>query len=226
MKFTYYGHSCFSIEVAGKTLLFDPFISPNPLASHIDMAAIKADYILISHAHMDHVADAVALAKQTGATCVSNYEIYIWLQAQGIENVHPLNHGGQWKFDFGAVKFVNAIHSSSFADGSYGGQPGGFILDTVEGTFYYSGDTALTSDMKIWGKQYDIDLAILPIGDNFTMGYEDAAYASKLLKCKQVIGVHYDTFGYIKIDHAAAVEAFAQQGAKLHIFEIGQGGNF
>lgn len=226
MKFTFYGHACFSIEVAGKTLLFDPFISPNPKAAHIDMSAIKADYILISHAHGDHIADAVALAKQTGATCVSNYEIVTWLQAQGVEKAHPMNHGGQWKFDFGWVKYVNAIHSSSFPDGTYGGQPGGFIVDSVEGTFYYSGDTALTYDMKLWGKQHDIDIAILPVGDNFTMGFEDAALAAEMLKVEKVIGVHFDTFGYIEIDHDAAKAAFKKKDIKLKLLEIGDTMNF
>lgn len=226
MKFTFYGHACFSLEIAGKTLLFDPFISPNDKAAHIDTAAIKADYILISHAHGDHIADAVALAKQTGATCVSNYEIVTWLQAQGIEKAHPMNHGGQWKFDFGNVKYVNAIHSSSFPDGSYGGNPGGFIIESVQGTVYYSGDTALTNDMKLWGKQYEIDMAILPIGDNFTMGFEDAAQAAVMLKTKKVIGVHFDTFGFIEIDHEAAKAAFKAEGVKLHLLEIGDTINF
>ena len=226
MKFTFYGHACFSIEVAGKTLLFDPFISPNPKAAHIDMAAIKADYILISHAHGDHIADAVALAEQTGAKCVSNYEIVNWLQAKGIENAHPMNHGGQWKFDFGNLKYVNAVHSSSFPDGSYGGHPGGFIIESVQGTLYYSGDTALTYDMKLWGKQHDIDMAILPIGDNFTMGFEDAAEAAVMLNVKQAIGVHFDTFGFIEIDHDAAKAAFEAKDVQLHTLEIGDSMKF
>lgn len=221
MNFRYYGHSCFSIEVAGKTLLFDPFITGNSKASEIKLTEIKADFILLSHAHGDHVADAVALAKQTGAICISNYEIINWLQAQGIQNGHPMNHGGQWKFDFGTVKMTNAVHSSSFPDGKYGGNPAGFIVDTVEGTFYYAGDTALMADMKLFGKHHELDFAILPIGDNFTMGYEDAARAAKMLKVDKVVGVHFDTFPYIVIDHNLAREAFKHKGAKLILPTIG-----
>lgn len=221
MIFKYYGHSCFSIEVVGKTLLFDPFITGNRKAANVQLTSIKADYILISHAHGDHVADAVALARQTGATCISNFEIITWLQRQKIEKCHPMNHGGQWKFDFGTVKYVNAIHSSSFPDGSYGGNPGGFIVDTVEGTFYFAGDTALMPDMKLWGKQHEFDFVILPIGDNFTMGMDDGARAAKMLKCDKAIGVHFDTFPYIEIDHRQAMEAFAAKGCKLILPEIG-----
>lgn len=221
MNFRYYGHSCFSIEVAGKTLLFDPFITGNSKASEIKLTDIKADYILLSHAHGDHVADAVALAQQTGATCISIYEIITWLQGQGVNAVHPMNIGGQWRFDFGTVKMTNAVHSSSFPDGSYGGNPAGFIVDTVEGTFYYAGDTALFADMKLFGKHHELDFAILPIGDNFTMGYEDAARAAKLLKVDKVVGVHFDTFPYIEIDHALAREAFKHKGAKLILPTIG-----
>jgi L-ascorbate metabolism protein UlaG (beta-lactamase superfamily) len=221
MKFTYYGHSCFLIEINGKKLLFDPFITPNPAAAHIDTSTIKADYILISHAHQDHIADAVTLAKQTGATCIANYEIYLWLLAQGLEKVHPMNHGGQFKFGFGTVKMVNAVHSSSFPDGSYGGNPAGFIIKADGFNFYYAGDTALMSDMKYWGRIHDLDLAILPIGDNFTMGPGDAAIAGKRLKTDHVIGVHYDTFPPIVIDHETAKATFKSKDIKLHLLEIG-----
>ncbi len=221
MKFNYYGHACFSIEVSGKTLLFDPFITGNPLASKIQLADIKADYILISHAHGDHIGDAVALAQQTGATCISNYEIILWLQKQGVEKGHGMNHGGQWKFDFGVVKYVNAVHSSSFPDGTYGGNPGGFIVDTVEGTFYFAGDTALMSDMKLFGKHYEFEFVVLPIGDNYTMGIEDAVHAAKMLRCKEVIGVHFDTFPPIAIDHAEAKAAFHKKGHRLSLPTIG-----
>ncbi len=221
MKFKYYGHSCFAIEVSGKTLLFDPLITGNPLAANVKLADIKADYILISHAHGDHIGDAVALAQQTGATCISNHEIVVWLQKQGIENGHGMNHGGQWKFDFGVVKYVNAVHSSSFPDGTYGGNPGGFIVDTVEGTFYFAGDTALMSDMKLFGKHYEFDFVVLPLGDNYTMGVEDAVRATKMLRCTEVIGVHFDTFPAIAIDHAKAKELFKKKNAKLYLPKVG-----
>lgn len=222
MKFKYYGHSCFAVEVAGKTLLFDPFISGNPLAKDIALSSIKADYILISHAHGDHIADAVALANQTGATIVSNHEIVLWLQAKGAKKGHGMNHGGKWKFDFGEVKYVYAQHSSSFPDGSYGGNPGGFIVDSVEGTFYYAGDTALMNDMKLFGKHYELDFVVLPIGDNYTMGVEDAVHAAKMLRCTEVVGVHYNTFPPITIDVQAAVATFQKAGNHLYLPAIGE----
>ncbi|MEM6265593.1 MAG: metal-dependent hydrolase, partial [Bacteroidota bacterium] len=152
MKVTYYGHACFGIELAGKHLLFDPFITPNEKAAHIDINEIPADYILVSHGHEDHVADVAAIANRTGATIVSSYEVVSWFGKQGLEKVHPMNHGGAWQFDFGKVKYVNAIHSSTLPDGSPGGNPGGFVIESSDKNFYYSGDTALTYDMKLLGE--------------------------------------------------------------------------
>ncbi|HEY5705075.1 MAG TPA: MBL fold metallo-hydrolase [Terrimicrobiaceae bacterium] len=131
MKLSYYGHSCFSVEIGGKILLFDPFITPNSLASHIRLDQVQADYILISHGHFDHIADAVEIAKRTEATVVSNYEIVLWLGKQGIDKAHPLNHGGGWTFDFGRVKYVNAVHSSQLPDGAYGVIPEGSSSRTI-----------------------------------------------------------------------------------------------
>lgn len=223
MKFTYFGHSCFSIEVKGKHLLFDPFIADNELASEIDVDKIKADYIFLSHGHFDHVADAVSIAKRTGAVVVANFEIYTWLGKQGVKNAHPMNHGGSWKFDFGAVKMVNAVHSSELPDGTFGGNPAGFVFSTKDGNFYYAGDTALHMDMKLIPMtSKDLHFCILPIGDNFTMGVRDAIIASDFVKCDRVIGVHYDTFGFIKIDHKKAVKRFAKHAKELILIEIGQ----
>lgn len=223
MKITYYGHACFSVLTGGKSILFDPFITYNELAKGVDVGAIPADYILISHGHQDHVADAMAIAQRTGAKLVSNYEIVTWFEQKGIKNTHPLNHGGKWKFDFGTVKYVNAVHSSVLPDGTYGGNPGGFVVETPEGNFYYSGDTALTMDMQLIpltsGK---LNVTLLPIGNNFTMGIEDAVLAAEFVKCDKVIGLHYDTFGYIKIDHQAAKDAFAAKGKELILLNIGQ----
>ena len=221
MKFTSYGHSCFAVETAGKTLLFDPFITPNELARNISLDQVKADYILISHGHGDHIADAVTLAGKTGATVISNFEVVTWLGSQGVEKTHPMNHGGAWNFDFGRVKYVTAVHSSQLPDGSYGGNPGGFLVENAEGAFYFAGDTALTLDMKLIGEEFALRFAVLPIGDNFTMGAKDAARAAGFLNCKNVVGVHYDTFPWIKIDHALAEDTFARSGVKLHLPPIG-----
>lgn len=223
MKYTYYGHACFGIEVAGKHLLFDPFIRENELAKDIQIEDIQADYIFLSHGHFDHVADVVEIAKRTQATVVANFEIYTWLGKQGVDNAHPMNHGGSWGFDFGKVKMVNAVHSSELPDGSYGGNPAGFVFTTEEGNFYYAGDTALHMDMKLIPMTSgNLHFAILPIGDNFTMGIADAIIAADFVKCDRVIGVHYDTFGFIKIDQNKAKVLFAQHGKELILTDIGQ----
>ena len=222
MQFTYYGHSCFLVEVNGKKLLFDPFITPNELAKHIHINNIGADYILLSHGHSDHVTDAAAIARSTGATIIANFEVATWFSSRGIEKYQPMNTGGSWKFDFGTVKCVNAVHSSVMPDGSYGGNPMGFVIMSEEKNFYYSGDTALTLDMQLIPMFAKIDFSVLPIGDNFTMGAGDAAQAAKMVKCDRVIGVHYDTFGFIKIDHDAVKDIFKSNGIELLLPEIGE----
>lgn len=222
MKITFYGQNSLGIEVAGTHLLVDPFISGNPLSKDlIDIHSLKADFILLTHAHQDHVLDAEAIAKRTGATIVSNFEIATYYQNLGI-TVHPMNHGGSWSFPFGKVKYVNAIHTSSFADGTYGGQPGGFVIEGEHKNIYIAGDTALTMDMKLIPLQTKLDLAILPIGDNFTMGIEDAIIASDFVQCDKVLGVHYDTFGYIEIDHEAAKKQFYNAEKDLMLLDIGE----
>ncbi|MBN8702388.1 MAG: metal-dependent hydrolase [Bacteroidetes bacterium] len=222
MKITYFGHSCFTVEIDGSILLFDPFITHNELAKHVDVKSIKADYILISHGHEDHIADAVMLANQTGATVISNWEIIAWLNKKGVSKTHPMNTGGKWMFDFGKVKCVSAEHSSSLPDGSYGGNPMGFIIESKQGNFYYAGDTALSYDMKLIGEYRKLNFAFLPIGDNFTMGIDNAIIATEYINCNNVIGMHYDTFGYIKIDKAEAIAKFARSGKSLTLLDIGQ----
>jgi len=220
MKITFYGHATLGIEVNGKNILVDPYISGNPQASHIDCTALKADFILVTHAHGDHIVDVEAIAKRTGAVIVSNYEIATYFGAKGLAN-HPMNHGGSWVFDFGKVKFVNAIHSSSFPDGTYGGNPGGFVIEGEHKNIYIAGDTALTMDMKLIPMRTKLDLAILPIGDNFTMDIDDAIIASDFVECDKILGVHYDTFGYIEINHEAAIKKFFDKGKDLMLLEIG-----
>ena len=215
MQLTYYGHSCFSVAINGKKILFDPFITYNELAKAIDTNSIEADYIFLSHGHIDHIADCTSIAKRTGCKVVANWEIHEWLNKQGIANTHPMNTGGKWNFDFGTVKCVVAQHSSGLPDGSYGGNPMGFLFTTTEGNFYYSGDTALTLDMQLIPAWAKLNFAILPIGDNFTMDVADAIRCADFIQCKTVVGVHYNTFGFIKIDEAGAKTAFAASGKTL-----------
>ena len=223
MKITYYGHSCFLVETGGKRLLFDPFISGNPLAVHIDPNSIRCDYILVTHAHGDHIGDLETVLKNNPrATIVGIWEIYAHYSAKGYQ-AHPMNKGGWWTFDFGRVKMVQAVHSSSFADGPAAGSPAGFVVHTADGTFYHAGDTALTRDMELIPMTCPpLDVAILPIGSNFTMDYQDALLASDFIRCNWIIGCHYDSFGFIKIDHDAAVSAFAQKDKTLILMGIGE----
>jgi L-ascorbate metabolism protein UlaG (beta-lactamase superfamily) len=222
MQLTYYGHSTFSVKTNGKNILFDPFISYNDLASHIELANVEADYILVSHGHADHIADCVALAEMTNAKVICAWEVHEWLHKKGITNTHPMNTGGTWDFGDFKVKCTTAHHSSGLPDGSYGGNPMGFIIYSNEGNFYYSGDTALTLDMQLVPKWVKLNFAVLPIGDNFTMGCTDAIEAAKMVECKNVVGVHYDTFGFIKIDHDKAKKSFDDAGCKLYLPKIGE----
>ncbi len=222
MKITYYGHSCFSVLVDGKTLLFDPFITENKLARHIEVDKVKADYIFISHGHHDHIADAVRIAKNNQALVVSNPEIIKWVKSQGISKTHAMNIGGHWFFEFGKVKCVNAVHSSSLPDGSSGGSPMGFLVESTEKSFYYSGDTALTYDMKLIGEFKKMNFALLPIGNNFTMGIDNAIIASQFIRCDDIIGLHYDTFDSIMIDKNEALDKFGRAGKQLLLPSIGE----
>ena len=222
MDFTYYGHSCFAVTINGKRVLFDPFIKPNELAKQVNADALPADYILLSHGHSDHVADCVSIAKRTRAKVIGSWEIHEWLHSQGIENTHPMNVGGKWDFGDFVVKCTAAQHSSGLPDGSYGGNPMGFLIMSTNGNFYYSGDTALTLDMQLIPRWCQLNFAVLPIGDNFTMDATDAAACGEMIQCKKIIGVHYDTFGFIKIDHAKAKQAFSKTGAELLLLRIGE----
>ena len=221
MTITFLGHAGLNIAIGDSNLVIDPFITGNEKAKgKVELSDLSPDYILLTHAHQDHILDVEALAKDHDPIIVSNYEIATHYGNKGFK-MHPLNHGGQWHFPFGTVKYTQAIHTSSFPDGSYGGQPGGFILIAEEKTIYIAGDTALTYDMKLIPAKHELDLAVLPIGDNFTMGIDDAVTAAEFLECDAIMGYHYDTFGYIEIDHDEARQKFGAAGKQLHLLEIG-----
>jgi L-ascorbate metabolism protein UlaG (beta-lactamase superfamily) len=221
MKTTFYGQATFMIETGGKKLLFDPFITPNPAAKDIDINSLKPDYILISHGHGDHVADLLDIQKDSGAVVICIAEIAGWLETKGVKNAHGMNIGGGFNFDFGRVKMVNAIHSSTLPDGSPGGNPAGFVVWAEGKTIYFAGDTALTYDMKLLADE-NLDWAFLPIGDNYTMGPDDAIKASSFINCKNVIGMHYDTFPVIKINKEEVAKKFVKAGINLKLPAIGE----
>ena len=222
MKLTWYGHAAMLLEAGGKRLLVDPFFDGNPAAT-IPADKAEADYILISHGHGDHVGDAVAIARRTGATVISNFEICNWFQNQGI-NAHAQHLGGGYNHPFGYLKLTLALHGSALPDGSYGGNPCGFLLTAEGKKVYLACDTGLFGDMKLIGEE-GLDLATLPIGDNYTMVPDDALRAAKLLQAKNVIPVHYNTWDLIKQDAGAwakRVEAEAEAGAKVHVLRPGE----
>lgn len=218
----YYGHSCFEVQISGKNILFDPFISPNPKAQDVDISQINPDFILVSHGHGDHIADCVAIAIQSKAQVVSSFEITEWLTKQGLENVVPMNTGGVYDLGIAKIKLVRAEHSSSLPDGSYGGNPMGFVVESKEVSFYYAGDTALTYDMKLIPEWSELDFCFLPIGDHFTMGIEDAVIAAEWVRCTQVIGMHFDTFPPIEINHDKAKKYFSDRQKELILPTINQ----
>jgi L-ascorbate metabolism protein UlaG (beta-lactamase superfamily) len=222
MEITYYGHSCFLVNIGGFKVLFDPYITPNSKATNIDINTIEADYILLSHGHNDHIADLETIAKRTGATVIANYEISTWFEKKGLEKTVAMNIGGKVIMDFAIVKMVNAVHSSQLPDGSYGGSPAGFIIETGESTFYYSGDTALHQDMKLIPDMNKIDFAFMSIGDRYTMDVQDAIVAANFVDTKKIIGMHFDTWPDIEIDHETSVLLASSKMVELHLLDIGE----
>jgi L-ascorbate metabolism protein UlaG (beta-lactamase superfamily) len=221
MILTYLGHSTFQISANGVNIVLDPFISPNPLAAGIDLKSIKADYILISHGHQDHVADVEQLASIHNSTVVACYELAMYYGAKGIA-YHPMNIGGAKDFGSFKVKCVNAVHSSVLADGTYGGSAMGFVISFGNKHIYYSGDTALHMDMQLIKSQFSLSAAILCVGDNFTMGADDAIIAAGFVGCKNIIGMHFDTFPYIKVNHESVISKFENAGLSMTLPVPGQ----
>lgn len=217
MKISYHGHSVIQIKTNGKTILIDPFITGNGLTD-LKPGDVSPDVILLTHGHGDHVGDTVELAKKNNALVVANAELSEFLSWQGV-NTHAMHIGGAYQFDFGKVKLTQAFHGSSYTTEDkqiiYCGMPAGILFMNEGKTIYHAGDTALFSDMKLIGERHPIDVAFLPIGDNFTMGPEDAAYAAKLLKPKTVVPIHYNTFPPIKQDPDKFIEMLEDQNGKV-----------
>jgi len=218
-KLTYFSHSAWQIESNAHTILIDPFLNDNP-TSPVKAEDVSADFIIVTHAHGDHIGDTIAIAKDNNATVISNFEIANWCSAQGV-SAHPMHIGGSRKFPFGVVKLTPAFHGSSFPDGSYGGMPTG-VLIMVEGkTIYHTGDTGLFSDMKLIAEMNPIDVALIPIGDNFTMGIDDAAKAVEFLQPKMAIPMHFKTFDIIEADPKVFIELVKSMGVESLILEYG-----
>jgi len=219
---TWYGHATLGLETNGCHILVDPFFSGNP-ACKTQADTVEADYILVTHGHGDHIGDTVPIAKRTGATVISNFEVGNWLEKQGLEKIHQQHIGGGYNHPFGYLKLTLALHGSALPDGSYGGTPAGFLLTTRDGKkIYLAGDTGLFGDMKLIGDE-GIDLAVLPIGDNFTMGPDDALRAVRLLTPRHVVPIHYSTFGLIDQDaNAWAQRVTTQTGVPVHVLRVGE----
>ncbi len=222
MIIQFFGHSCFLIEFNGKKLLIDPFIKGNPANSNFDLNSLQADFILLTHGHGDHTGDTLEIIKNTGAQIISNYEVLNYFSPQGATG-YGLNIGGQINLGFAYIKMVNAIHSSSLPDGSYGGNPNGFVIWSDQICFYISGDTALTMDMQLIPMTCPkLDFAILSIGDIFTMGYKDASIAAEFIQCKKIIGCHFDTFPPITINKDEVRSYFNLKNLEIILPEIGK----
>ncbi len=222
MDITFLGHACFSFQIAHKNLLLDPYIRSNPLAKHINITDIKTDCILLTHGHYDHVEDVVPIYEKNNApVIVSNFEVTAWYKKKGYTHVHPMSCGGTFKLEDIRVKMFPAAHSSSMPDGSCGGNAASFLLSAEGKNIYLAGDTGLHQDMQLVGDMYTVDIAILPIGGNFTMDIDDALIATKFLGAKKTIAMHYDTFDLIAIDKDYVQKKIQQSQQKYLFMDIG-----
>ncbi len=221
ISLTYHGHAALGLDISGTHILVDPFFSDNPSAA-ADPTKLPADFVLVSHGHGDHVGDTVEIAKRTGATVVANFEMASWFTAQGVENVHPQHLGGGFAHPFGYLKLTLALHGSGLPDGSYGGNPCGFLLEAEGETLYLACDTGLFGDMALIGDE-GIGLATVPIGDNFTMGPKDALRAVAMIKPRMVVPVHYNTWDLIAQDvHAWKRDVEAVLDTKVYPLSPGE----
>jgi L-ascorbate metabolism protein UlaG (beta-lactamase superfamily) len=220
VKLVYFGHSCFLIHSEGKRVLIDPFLTGNPNAP-VSSASLNVDAVLVTHGHGDHLGDALEVCRNTGALLVGVFELVQYAQSKGIQG-HPMHIGGSRHFDFGRVKLTIAHHGSMSSDGVYTGNPCGFLYTNEGKTIYHAGDTGLFYDMKLIGEMNAIDVALLPIGDNFTMGIEDAAKAAEFLRPKLVIPMHYGTFDVIGADPREYIRALGKIGIKGEIIRPGE----
>jgi L-ascorbate metabolism protein UlaG (beta-lactamase superfamily) len=223
-KLTYFSHSAWKIETNEYTILIDPFLDDNP-TSPVKSKEVKADFIIVTHAHGDHIGDAIPIAKANNATIISNFEIANWCGEQGV-TAHPMHIGGSKEFPFGKVKLTQAFHGSSFPDGSYGGMPTGVLITIQNKTIYHSGDTGLFGDMKLIGESMPIDIALIPIGDNFTMGLDDAVKAVEFLRPKMAIPMHYKTFDVINVDPDEFVSRVKKTGVEAKVLDYGSSIDF